>query len=144
MFLLHAHELSRAASSLEMPKFGLARGLLLGQALGLALKAWLIGLRQQPDQSLLPTLDDGRKKFGHDLERLRHASAREGLRLEDSLPYWADHVAGAHHKPYAIRYPQCSDAFLVPSLDECRFVTELVEEISVRLNKRLVFSSSAP
>ena len=141
VFLLHAHELSRAASALEMPKFGLARGLLLGQALELSLKAWLVGLQQQRGQSVSATVDEVRKKFGHNLERLWQASAREGLPLEDSLPYWADHVAGAHDKPYANRYPACNDAFLVPSLEECHFVTGLVEEISTRLNKRLEFSS---
>ena len=137
VFLLHARELSLAAASLEVPKYGLARGLLLGQSLELVLKAWLIGRQLNTEKSPRSVLEKVRNKYGHDLELLWRASALEGLELDESLPYWVDLLAGAHGKPYANRYPACSDAFRTPTFDECSFVTQLTEVVCVKLGKRL-------
>ena len=137
VFLLHAYELSRAASSLEVPKYGLARGLLLGQSMELVLKAWLIGIRQVAGMSQFAARDGIRKNYGHDLEQLWSAAVQEGLSLDEPLPYWANLLAAAHGAPYASRYPGNNDAFRVPSEDECVFVTRLAASVAAKLGKQL-------
>jgi len=137
VFLLHAYELSRAAASLEVPKYGLARGLLLGQSIELVLKAWLIGRQQISGVSSFTARDAIRIKHGHDLEQLWSAAVQEGLPLEEPLPYWATLLAAAHGFPYASRYPGNSDAFRIPSESECVLVTQLVMSVAAKLGKRL-------
>jgi hypothetical protein len=141
VFLLHAHELSRAAATLEIPRFGLSRSLLLGQSLELTLKAWNIARLHDTGTPISTAIESVRKTYGHDIGQLWRAAISLGLSLEEHMPHWVDLLSAAHGRPYPNRYPGCSDAFRVPSGAECMWVTQLAEHVSEKIGRHLEWGS---
>mgnify|MGYP000338334954 CR=1 FL=1 len=130
-YLGHAKQLTDAAMSLDRQRSGIAGNMLLGHALEVTLKAWLLaeGLKRgEPLDKVKRTL--AKAPFGHDLQNLWDAAVREGLAIPTSRPIWFEYLAAMHGAPFRVRYPPNAVAFPVPEDTVCNHVLSLIEIIA--------------
>ena len=134
-FLGHSEHLAHAALSLDVPQFGLARSLLLGQSVELSLKAWILAKRLSPGIDAKEAVSCVRIQFGHDLRELWNAAIADGLALDVTPPRWFEFLAVTHDRPYQLRYPTTATAFRVLDDDSCNLVIALCERVAASLHR---------
>jgi len=134
-YLGHSEHLAQAALSLDVPKFGLARSLLLGQSVELSLKAWILAKRLSTGIDVKEAVSRVRIQFGHDLNELWNAAIADGLAFDATPPSWFEFLAVAHDRPYHLRYPTSFTAFRVLDDDSCNLVIAFCERVAALLHR---------
>lgn len=117
--------------------------MLLGQAIEVALKAWLhaqaLKRGVSADESIRKL---AKAPFGHDLPQLWDAAVRDGLNVPTTRPIWFEYIALMHGAPFRVRYPSSAVAFPVPDDEVCNEVLSLIVLIAGALG--LAYNAGEP
>ena len=105
-YIGHAEHLAKAAQALEIPTFGLASSMLLGQSVELSLKAWIVSKELSRGRGIVIAQAKVRKQnVRHDLFRLWSLAFEDGLVTELVTTDCFQLLAETHGSPYEL-YPQ--------------------------------------